>query len=739
MHLNTIPFSSRINKIFQPVFLLLMFFTFVPGVLTAQSNEDCLACHEDAEFTMEKNGREVSIYTNARTLNASPHADLDCVSCHVGFDGEDLPHKEIITPVRCTSCHQDAVMEHQFHAVQLALATEGGTLQNTCKQCHGTHNVLPLENENNPFNHENMSTTCGKCHPDVAAIFSNSEHGKSLVNDVVGAPTCISCHTRDVTGHKGKLSALETKIIQESLCLECHHDNEDVRSRMAPTASFIEAYERSVHGMALHKGNGDAASCVDCHGSHDMRKSFDPDSRVHKTHVADDCGQCHTDIATEFHESIHGTAILRGNMDSPTCTDCHGEHSILSKSDPLSPVAAQNVSQKVCAPCHSSLAFSEKYGFRTEQTRSYQDSYHGLALRGGDAQVANCASCHGVHNIKPSSDPTSSIHKSNLVETCGSCHPNANERFSTGRIHVVEDDAEGQPVLFWIATIYILLIIVVIGGMLLHNILDFRKKAINKLKVRRGHYPHHSAGSTLHVRMTLNERLQHASLLVSFFLLVITGFMLRFPDAWWVTMIRDLSEHAFDARSLVHRIAGVVIIGASLYHIWYLAATKRGRQLFFDLLPRWKDATDAIGILKYNLRFSEDKPKFDRFSYIEKSEYWALVWGNIVMGVTGVIMWFDEYFLNMIGKVGYDISRTVHYYEAWLAMLAILVWHIYFVIFNPEVYPMNLAWLKGTLTEEEMEEEHPLELERIRAQRKEEGTLESGDEGEMIEVPTDPE
>ena len=641
----------------------------------AQSSEDCLACHSDNEMTMEKNGREISLYANASVLNKSSHRKLSCVSCHTGFNPEELPHKENIQPVRCTSCHQDAVAKHQFHSVQLTLARQKGTLDNACKQCHGTHEVMRLDNPESPFHPKNLSQSCAKCHTDVATTFAGSEHGKALAKGVKGAPTCIACHSLDVTGHQGKLSKAETKLLQEQLCLYCHADNADVRERMGPTSAFIKSYEHSVHGNALLNGNGDAANCVDCHGSHEMKRGFDPDSKVNKLHIADDCGKCHTAIAEEYKTSIHGQAISRGNLSSPGCTDCHGEHNILNVADPNSPVAPQNVSRKVCSPCHSSLALSAKYGFDSKQTRSYEDSYHGLALVGGSSQVANCASCHGVHNILPSSDPKSSIYKDNLVKTCGSCHPNAHVRFATGKLHVVE--------------------------------------------------------ARLHIRMTLNERLQHASLLTSFFLLVITGFMLRFPEAWWVEGIRSLSGGVFEARSLIHRIAGVVIIGASVYHIFYLAFTTRGRQLFMDLLPRLKDATDAIGILKYNLGFSDVKPKFDRFSYIEKSEYWALVWGNIVMGATGIIMWFDEYFLGIFTKLGYDVARSIHYYEAWLATLAILVWHIYFVIFNPDVYPMNLAWLKGSLTEEEMEDEHPLELERI---REAEGEAPDSD---MVTIPTD--
>ncbi len=712
------------------------------GLLTAasalaQTAEDCLACHSDTELTTERNGREVSLFARPDLLKKSSHSKLACVSCHTGFDPENIPHKENIQPVQCTSCHQDAVVKHQFHSVQLSIAKRNGTLQNACKQCHGTHDVLRLDNPASPFHYSNLTQTCAKCHPDVATSFGVSEHGKALAKGIKGAPTCIACHSQDVTGHQGKLSKVETKKVQEQLCLQCHADNPDVRKRMGPTAAFIQSYEKSVHGAALLGGNGDAANCVSCHGSHEMKRGFDPDSKVNKLHIADDCGTCHTAIAAEYKKSIHGKSVERGNLSAPGCTDCHGEHNILQVSDPNSPVAPQNVSRQVCAPCHSSLALSAKYGFDSKQTRTYEGSYHGLALVGGSSEVANCASCHGVHNILPSSDPKSQINKNNLVHTCGRCHPNANVRFATGKIHSTEENAEEEPLLYWIATIYIILIIVVIGGMLLHNVLDFRRKAINKLKVRRGHVPHHGGSARLHIRMTLNERLQHASLLTSFFVLVFTGFMLRFPEAWWVEGIRNLSVHVFDARSVLHRIAGVVIIGASVYHIFYLALTERGRQLFKDLLPRIKDATDAIGVLKYNLGLSEIKPKFDRFSYIEKSEYWALVWGNIVMGTTGVIMWFDEFFLGIFTKLGYDVARSIHYYEAWLATLAILVWHIYFVVFNPDVYPMNLAWLKGSLTEEEMEEEHPLELERLREERGEKTASEgSTTDSDIIDIPT---
>ena len=149
--------------------------------------------------------------------------------------------------------------------------------------------------------------------------------------------------------------------------------------------------------------------------------------------------------------------------------------------------------------------------------------------------------------------------------------------------------------------------------------------------------------------------------------------------------------------------------------IYYLFFVPRGKQLLRDLLPLPQDIRDAIAVMKYNLGMSTVRPRLDRFSYVEKSEYWALIWGTILMSATGVILWFDNTFIGLLTKLGWDVARTVHYYEAWLATLSILAWHMYFVIFNPETYPINLAFWKGTLTEREMLDEHPLELERLKA------------------------
>jgi cytochrome b subunit of formate dehydrogenase len=717
------------NKI-QWLILLICFLLLPLKYLSAQTNDDCLACHSDNTMTMEKNGKEISIFTDEQILRNSPHKNLQCISCHTGFNPDEIPHKEEIKPINCKSCHQNAPLKHKFHPQILKSGGSNGKPEVSCKGCHGTHNIVSPDKKNSKWNKNNLIESCGNCHKVEKEKFTNSDHFKAFTKGVEGAPECIKCHESSVVSISEGRDTLQLKVAQQKLCLSCHLDDEEIRSRTVPSAGFIKAYEESVHGIAFSKGNTNAATCIDCHNSHDSKGPNDPLSSINKLNIPHTCGKCHSEIEKEFNESIHGVSVLKGNLEAPVCTDCHGEHNIFRHTDPRSPVAYKNLSREVCAPCHNSVKLTEKFGISSNRYKTFSDSYHGLALQGGSLEVANCASCHGVHNIKPSSDSTSMVSKINLIKTCGSCHPGANENFAVGKIHVTLEK-EDEPILYWIASTYVVLIITVIGGMLFHNFIDFLKKAkIKKLK-QRGLIREEKHGHSLYLRMTFNERIQHISLAISFILLVITGFMLRFPESWWVEHIRDLSNDAFEYRSLVHRIAAVVMVLVSLYHIYYIIATKRGRELVKDLFPVYRDLQEMIGVAKFNLGLSKIKPKLGRFSYIEKAEYWALVWGTIVMTVTGLIMWFDNTFIGLFTKLGWDIARTIHYYEAWLAFLAIVIWHFYFVIFNPDVYPMNVAWLKGNISEEEMAEEHPAELEEIRRKQfQDENIVETEFDGE---------
>ena len=221
-----------------------------------------------------------------------------------------------------------------------------------------------------------------------------------------------------------------------------------------------------------------------------------------------------------------------------------------------------------------------------------------------------------------------------------------------------------------------------------------------------------------YLRMTLNERMQHLNLGVNFTLLVITGFALSFSTAFWVAPITDLPM-GMTFRGFLHRLCGVATLFLGGYHLLYLAFTKRGRIIIKDMIPGLKDAIDLWETLKNNLFINRPAKelKMPRFNFREKLEYLGLIWGTIVMTVTGFILWFKTEWLAFFPMWTWDVARAIHFYEAVLATLTIIVWHFYSVVFNPDVYPMSWAWITGDLTEHEMELEHGLELEKIKAEK----------------------
>jgi cytochrome b subunit of formate dehydrogenase len=200
-------------------------------------------------------------------------------------------------------------------------------------------------------------------------------------------------------------------------------------------------------------------------------------------------------------------------------------------------------------------------------------------------------------------------------------------------------------------------------------------------------------------------------LLSSFIVLVITGFALKFPYSG----LAEALAMGEKLRSIVHRVAGVVLIGAGIYHLFYLAMTADGRRLIRAFAPRPKDAFDAFATMRYYLGLGGEKPKFGRFSYAEKAEYWALVWGTVLMAVTGIMMWAKVTTGNLLARWWVDVATSIHYYEAILATLAIVVWHFYQVFLDPDVYPMNWAWYDGKMPVHRYRDEHPLDTEALAA------------------------
>jgi cytochrome b subunit of formate dehydrogenase len=361
--------------------------------------------------------------------------------------------------------------------------------------------------------------------------------------------------------------------------------------------------------------------------------------------------------------------------------------------------------RETCGSCHGDVRLTQKFGLPTDRLVSFDSSYHGLAAKAGSQTVANCASCHGVHNILPSSDPKSTINPKNLPKTCGQCHPGAGTRFAISQVHVAEGRAE-PALLRWVREFYLLLIPVTVGLMLLHQGGDWIRKLIRlrfqerAVRDRAGRLAARGAerGTAVaahgELRMLPFERVQHAVLAVSFLTLVWTGFALKFPETWWARPLLVM-EGPHMVRSIIHRVAAVVFMTVALAHLVSIVVNRKLREHWKEMLPNRHEPREALSNFAYNLGLGEEPPGRSPHSYVEKVEYWAVVWGAAVMASTGLLLWANNLAMRLLPKSWLDVATSVHFYEALLATLAIVVWHFYSVIFDPDVYPLNTAFLTG--------------------------------------------
>jgi cytochrome b subunit of formate dehydrogenase len=598
----------------------------------------CFECHDDPDLVKElPDGSEVSLFVSDTLYAASVHGDggLACIDCHA--DIEEIPHDEILAAVDCGICHDDSVEEYEagLHSVS---RVNGDMQAPSCVDCHGTHEIFFSDDSRSLTHPVNLPQTCARCHSDPALV-------------------------------------------------RTHH--------IAAEAP-LDAYLQSVHGRALLvDGNEDAPSCENCHGHHKILPKEDPASPLHHSNVPNTCAQCHREISEIFIESVHGVAVLEDNRDAPACNDCHGEHRIEEHTSPTSLVYPKAIAETTCTRCHESEILAQRYGFAVDRPETFRETYHGLAGRLGGLPVANCAPCHGIHNIFPSSDARSTVHPANLQETCGHCHPSASERFVQITVH---DPATKQPrhaVSQTIKQIYIWLLVIVIGGMFVHNLIIWISYVVRKYRRERQ--------GTQYRRFSKFEVIEHVILVVSFLTLVVTGFALKYSDTPWVGW---MSKLGFDEglRSLVHRVCGVIMIALSIVHTVFFLGTRRGRRDLRHLRPTAMDVKEFVGTMAYYLGRRGEKPRSPRYDYAEKAEYLALIWGTVVMAITGLVLWFPNQFTRFAPGWLVEVSEVVHFYEAWLAFLAIVVWHWFFVIMHPEEYPLNLTFLTGKITKHKAEE-----------------------------------
>jgi cytochrome b subunit of formate dehydrogenase len=536
-------------------------------------DEECLGCHAPAEDVVD-----VEYQVDPDAFVASIHAEMGfgCADCHPSIG--DYPHEGDELSLACGTCH-DQAHEDVLASAHGEVAEFGS---DACGVCHSDHAVRAVSDPASMVSIQNQPATCAGCHADYA-----------------------------VMGVEG-------------------------RDRL--DAGTVFKYEHSVHGMA-RDGHSDQtpAVCSDCHNGHRVMCACEADASTNPFHINETCGQCHENVVAEYTQGAHWRAFHQGRTLSPTCTTCHGIHTIKHVPDADATETEARSVRNTCIACHGSEALMGNLGVAPARVSSYDASYHGLVHKRGEAAVADCASCHGVHAILPSSNPNSMVAPERLQETCGHCHPGAGTVFVQTPVHFL-GDAEtadtGTLIVIWVKRIYWALLIGVLGGMFIHNLI------IVSWYMRRKW--HAEKGKRLRRRFSTSQVIQHAMLVTSFFVLVISGFMLAYPDAWWARMLADVGIGEW-TRRYVHRTAAVVMIVASFIHLYWMLFTPYGRAEVKRIAPKMRDVREVMQNMRFHLGTSRQRAAFAKYDYPAKAEYWALVWGTVVMALTGMILWFPVF------------------------------------------------------------------------------------------------
>ena len=500
----------------------------------------CKSCHingvEKDPLTLPS-GEKIILNLQANELEASVHGshlteDIGCTDCHQNRQQYRYPHQPNpaqslqefaadIAPA-CQTCH-DSLQEHN----------PGHLFSNnpnvpTCTNCHsGGHAITPANSLG-----QDMTATCQTCHQDYTSSEQEAMH-KAVMANLGEGETCQTCHT-DTWADKPEQdcetchSLLDTDLILESgesiplqvepetilnsmhganfnghspfQCTDCHSNKEtytfphqnilpdDKRSFVAKRSAICEdchtavseKHGDSTHAQARAEGNLDAATCIDCHGAHDVQKAGEPIEAISQT-----CGQCHAEINEQYEQSVHGEALLgTKDPDSPLCIDCHGVHDI---TDP-STTQYRLDSPLLCATCHADEELMGQYGLSHHVLETYVADFHGTTVElfednpDNPPRQAVCFDCHGVHDIKRIDDPVAGLAISeNLDKTCQKCHEEATPNFPQAWLGHYEPSPDEFSLVYYTEWFFIILTTSVLMGLVSHISLDFMRLILKKL------------------------------------------------------------------------------------------------------------------------------------------------------------------------------------------------------------------------------------------------------------------
>lgn len=641
------------------------------------TNADCLDCHgEDQTRTVD--GKEVPLPafpTNA--LAGSVHGKINCVDCHVGI--KDLVHESKLPPPQCANCHETqtnhvaAAQEYatSIHGYSLA-TTKGASAAASCADCHGAHDIVPVKNSDSPVFKLNLPQTCSTCHTN--------------------------------TGMTAEYRMKDPEA----------------------AAHYLD----SIHGRALLKmGLIVAPSCNDCHGVHDIKRMVDRSSPINHANIAKTCGKCHVKVEEIYNKSVHGQMLLRGEKDAPVCTDCHSAHEI----EPPRNGHFKMASDKKCGKCHE------------ESLVHYRDTYHGKAMALGKpnvaSEVAACYDCHGHHDVLPPANPESRLSKSNIVATCQQCHPDTTVGFTQYKPHANPLDKENYPQLHAVFVFMTALLLCVFTFFGAHTLVWLVRSAylyLHDSKTFREAKIHVQQGDEWFTRFVPFERLLHILVVTSFLLLVLTGMPLKFYYTDWAKAIFNVMGGPDVARSLHHFGALITFLYFGLHVIELILFAWRNRSAIRDpetgkiklkritkamfgpdsMIPTMQDWRDFIAHNRWFFGKGQ-KPQFDRWTYWEKFDYFAVFWGVAIIGFSGMVLWFPQFFASFLPGWTINVAHIVHSDEALLAAGFIFTIHFFNTHFRLEKFPMDTVIFSGRISKSELIHERKRWYDRMVA----EGTL----------------
>lgn len=653
-----------------------------PSEATERANQRCLQCHGQAHIG-ELNPEDRLSMVGTWLGDEPPPPDAKPRPTFTLTGNEPATRPELYLPpgTLSTSVHPDL----------------------RCVDCHTDASRLP----HSP--HLNLQTCASSCHASEYQAYLSGSHHEALVHNDPLAPTCASCHGGHNILHIGDRQSPEHRLNSIFLCADCHERHmRDTPGGYKPR-SHIEAYLQSAHGKAVvESGLVAAPTCTDCHTAHAVHPVSDPRSPVHRDKIPETCGGCHVGILNIYDRSIHGELAREGRLDAPVCTDCHTSHEIVEPNQ----VAFKLKSGERCGRCHE------------DRIKHYQETFHGKALALGRPGVAACYDCHGYHDVVPVSDPSSHLYGKNKLATCQKCHPRAGGMFTDYIAHADHRDREHYPVLYWT---FVFMTSIVIGTFAFfgaHTLLWLARSGTLYLrdpKAFRAAKTKMIKDEETFVRFKPFDRFLHALVITSFLLLVATGMPLKFYyTAWAKEMVKWIG--GLEAAAQLHRLGAIITFTYFALHVGSLlvrGAKTRGAfknpktghfsiRRFFGVvfgpempLPHWHDVKDFWAHQKWFFGRGP-QPQFDKWTYWEKFDYFAVFWGVAIIGLSGLIMWFPAFFTHFLPGWVINVALIVHSDEALLAAGFIFTFHFFNVHFRIEKFPIDSVIFSGRISRTEM-------------------------------------